>query len=138
MAAEPGGVCSVAATVLRLDSLCRRCTCWRVQWGCTEAWPMSPSRPGSSREVSGRTSSWEANTTRPGKLLSFWGWFGEGPLTANNDLLCAHLHASLYFLLTGKERFSSDPFSSKSAEAPKRLNNLPKVVELLGYGRVRI
>lgn len=33
VAAEPGGICSRAATGLRLDSLCRRCTCWRVQWG---------------------------------------------------------------------------------------------------------
>lgn len=73
VAAEPGGICSVAATGLKLDSLCRRCTCWRVQWGCTEAWPMSPSRPGSSTGVSGRTSSWEANTTRPGKQGGTWG-----------------------------------------------------------------
>ena len=69
VAAELRGICSLAATVLRLDSLHHRCTCWRVRWGCTEAWPMSPSRPGSSRGVSGRTSSWEANMTRPGELL---------------------------------------------------------------------
>ena len=65
--------------------------------------------------------------------MGVWGWFGEGPLAANNDYVFTYMHHYISFSL-GRKDSHHIHFLANQLRPPRRLNNLPKVVELLGYG----